>query len=53
VFDERGGANCHHNSSHISSHIVTIDDISSIKAADDIMIQNKAWHLLVVSKERY
>ncbi|MDW0315830.1 MAG: hypothetical protein QN716_10685 [Nitrososphaeraceae archaeon] len=53
MFDERGGANCHLNSSHITSHIVTIDGISSIEAADDIMIRNKVRNLLVVSKERY
>jgi len=37
----------------MSSHIVTIDGISSIEAADDIIIRNKVRHLLVVSKKGY
>jgi CBS domain-containing protein len=42
-----------YNSSHISSPIVTIDAISAVEAAADIMIQTKVRHLLVFSKERY
>jgi CBS domain-containing protein len=44
---------CSINSSHNSSPIVTIDAISAIEAAADIMIQTKVKHLLVFSKERY
>ena len=39
---------CSINSSHNSSPIVTIDAISAIEAAADIIIQSKARHLLVV-----
>ena len=39
-----------YNSSHMSSHIVTVDSVSSVEAAADIIIQTKGQHLLVVNR---